>query len=75
MTFALNDFTWQVSTPNFLQSHPCLKPLQQVQNLHSGNQNSEAYADRLPPCPGVAPAGKNAPPELLLADLQYKSSY
>ena len=29
--------------------------------MHSGNQNSAAWADNLPPCEGTAPAGKYEP--------------
>ena len=46
------------------QSQPCLKPLQQVQLRHSGNQNSLAWALNTPFWLGTAPGGRYAPPEV-----------
>ena len=51
-----------MSTPPVQQSQPCLKPLQQVQLRHSGNQNSLAWAFNTPLCLGTAPGGRYAPP-------------
>ena len=45
---ALHVGSLQTVTPLVQQVQPCLNPLQHVQSLHSGNQNSAACDDNTP---------------------------